>query len=53
MDPFAVLGLDETADDEAVRAAYVRALRVSPPDRKPPGSAAVWSAASDQPRGAG
>ena len=37
MDPFAVLGLDETADDEAVRGAYVRALRVSPPDRDPEG----------------
>ena len=33
MDPFAVLGIEETADDEAVRAAYVRALRASPPDR--------------------
>ena len=29
MDPFAVLGLEETADDEAVRAAYVQALRAS------------------------
>ena len=37
MDPFAVLGLDETADDEAVRAAYVQALRTSPPDRDPEG----------------
>ena len=37
MDPFAVLGVDETADDKAVRAAYVRALRASPPDRDPEG----------------
>ena len=35
MDPFAVLGIEETADDEAVRAAYVQALRASPPDRDP------------------
>jgi len=37
MDPFAVLGLEETVDDEAVRAAYVQALRTSPPDRDPEG----------------
>jgi curved DNA-binding protein CbpA len=37
MDPFAVLGLDENADDEAVRAAYLHALRLSPPDRDPEG----------------
>ena len=37
MDPFAVLGIEETADDEAVRAAYVQALRASPPDRDPEG----------------
>jgi curved DNA-binding protein CbpA len=37
MNPFAVLGLEETADDEAVRAAYVAALRTSPPDRDPEG----------------
>jgi hypothetical protein len=30
MNPFAVLGLDETADDAAVRAAYLAALRQSP-----------------------
>ncbi|HKA54827.1 MAG TPA: J domain-containing protein [Candidatus Binatia bacterium] len=35
MNPFAVLGLEETADDEAVRAAYLAALRLSPPDRDP------------------
>jgi len=37
MDPFAVLGLDENADDEAVRAAYLHALRLAPPDRDPEG----------------
>jgi curved DNA-binding protein CbpA len=37
MDPFAVLGIEETADDEAVRAAYLRALRASPPDHDPEG----------------
>ena len=37
MDAFAILGLDESADDEAVRAAYVQALRTSPPDRDPEG----------------
>ena len=37
MDPFAILGVEETADDEAVRAAYLRALRTSPPDRDPEG----------------
>lgn len=37
MDPFAVLGLDDTADDAAVRAAYLRALQTSPPDRDPEG----------------
>jgi curved DNA-binding protein CbpA len=37
MNPFAVLGLDETADDAAVRAAYLVALRQSPPDRDPEG----------------
>ena len=35
MNPFAILGLDETADDEAVRAAYLAAVRRSPPDRDP------------------
>ena len=33
MDPFAVVGIEETADDEAVRTAYLQALRTSPPDR--------------------
>jgi len=37
MNPFAVLGLEETAGDEAVRAAYLAAIRTSPPDRDPEG----------------
>ncbi|MBI3326336.1 MAG: J domain-containing protein [Nitrospinae bacterium] len=37
MNPFTVLGLEETADDEAVRTAYLAALRKSPPDRDPEG----------------
>lgn len=37
MNPFAVLGLEETADDEAVRAAYLAAVRTAPPDRDPQG----------------
>ena len=36
-DPFAVLGLDDTADDETIRTAYLQALRASPPDRDPEG----------------
>jgi curved DNA-binding protein CbpA len=37
MNPFAALGVEETADDEAVRAAYLEAVRKSPPDRDPQG----------------
>lgn len=37
MNPFATLGLDETADDAAVRAAYLAAVRAHPPDRDPDG----------------
>jgi curved DNA-binding protein CbpA len=37
MNPFAALGLDEGADDEAVRAAYLLAIRRCPPDRDPQG----------------
>jgi curved DNA-binding protein CbpA len=37
VNPFAVLGIDETADDAAVRAAYLAAVRRSPPDRDPEG----------------
>jgi len=32
-----VLGLDESADDAAVRAAYLAAVRAHPPDRDPIG----------------
>ena len=35
MNPFALLGVDETGDDEAVRAAYLAAVRRCPPDRDP------------------
>jgi curved DNA-binding protein CbpA len=37
MNPFAALGIEETADDEAVRAAYLAAVRRAPPDRDPEG----------------
>ncbi|HVQ76455.1 MAG TPA: DnaJ domain-containing protein [Candidatus Binatia bacterium] len=37
MNPFEVLGIDQTAGDEAVRAAYLAAVRRSPPDRDPEG----------------
>ncbi len=37
MSPFAALGIEETADDAAVRAAYLAAVRRSPPDRDPEG----------------
>jgi len=37
MNPFAVLGIEETADDDEVRAAYLAAVRRSPPDRDPEG----------------
>lgn len=37
MNPFAVLSVDETADDAAVRAAYLAAVRTHPPDRDPAG----------------
>jgi curved DNA-binding protein CbpA len=37
MNPFEVLGVAEDADDDAVRAAYLSALRRSPPDRDPDG----------------
>jgi curved DNA-binding protein CbpA len=44
MNPFAVLDLEETADDEAVRAAYLRGVRKSPPDRDPEGFRRVRNA---------
>ena len=34
-DPFALLGVDETADDETVRTAYLQQVRACPPDRHP------------------
>jgi curved DNA-binding protein CbpA len=37
VNPFAVLGIEETADDEHVRAAYLEAVRRAPPDRDPEG----------------
>ncbi len=37
LNPFVVLNVKDTADDETIRAAYVRALRHSPPDRDPEG----------------
>lgn len=37
MNPFSVLGIDEDADDAAIRAAYLRGVRRSPPDRDPDG----------------
>ncbi len=32
-DPYQILGIARTADDAAVRAAYLAAVRISPPDR--------------------
>ena len=37
LSPFAILDIEQDADDAAVRAAYVRALRRCPPDRDPEG----------------
>ena len=37
LNPFTILNIEENADDEAVRAAYVGAIRQSPPDRDPEG----------------
>jgi hypothetical protein len=34
-DPFAVLGLDETADDDAIKRRYLALVRAWPPDREP------------------
>lgn len=33
IDPYRVLGVDPTADDETIRAAYLAAIRESPPER--------------------
>ncbi len=32
-DPYRLLGVDETANDETIRAAYLAAVRASPPER--------------------
>ena len=37
MNPLALLGIDEAASDADVRAAYLAAVRRSPPDRDPEG----------------
>jgi curved DNA-binding protein CbpA len=37
VNPFAVLGVDDSAGDAAVRAAYLAAVRAHPPDRDPAG----------------
>lgn len=37
LNPFTILNIEENADDEGVRAAYVHAIRQSPPDRDPEG----------------
>ncbi len=34
-DPFVVLGLDENADDDAVKRRYLALVRAHPPDREP------------------
>jgi len=34
-DPFAVLGVDENADDEAIKQRYLALVRSHPPDREP------------------
>jgi hypothetical protein len=34
-DPFAILAVDEEADDDAVRAAYLQQVRNCPPERDP------------------
>ena len=34
-DPFAVLGVDETADDDAIKRRYLALVRAYPPDREP------------------
>ena len=34
-DPYRLLGVSTDADDESVRAAYIAAIRASPPERDP------------------
>ena len=43
-DPFALLGVDEAADDETVRTAYLQQVRACPPDRDPERFQAIRSA---------
>jgi len=50
-DPFAVLGLDENADDDAIRRRYLALVRDWPPDREPERFQALrraYEAVSDQ-----
>lgn len=44
VDPFAVLGVTESADDGAIRRAYVRLVRQHPPERDPDGFRRVRAA---------
>lgn len=44
MNPFSVLGVEETAGDGAIRAAYLDAVRKHPPDRDPEGFRLVRAA---------
>jgi len=44
VNPFSVLDVDETAGDDAVRAAYLEAVRRHPPDRDPEGFQRIRSA---------
>lgn len=34
-DPYVVLGIEQSVDDEAIRAAYLARLKLYPPDRAP------------------
>ena|ERR1700728_3869970 len=43
-DPFAVLGLDENADDDAIKRRYLALVRTWPPDREPERFQALRSA---------
>jgi curved DNA-binding protein CbpA len=43
-DPFAVLGVTESADDGAIRRAYLRLVRQHPPERDPDGFRRVRAA---------
>jgi curved DNA-binding protein CbpA len=55
IDPYRVLGVEPEASDEAIRAAYLAAIRQSPPERDRERFANVreaYEAISDQRRGA-